>query len=113
MSEGGTKKSRLDSLEKSITEEQENWTALGISPQQVGADQFYLHSVSIALFRIIKDMLGVDEDEMNIILRETVLEQMQEMRENVEPQVRAARLSALQQAIVPQIIPPWQKGNGN
>lgn len=112
MAEAGTKKARLEHLSTLIDEETKNWEKLGVSTQQFKADEFFLHVQGKALFKVMVDLLGVDEDEANIIMREEILREMTDMREHITPQIEKARLAAMQDAVTPKIVMPWEKPNG-
>lgn len=121
MSEGGTIKSRLDKVSKELVDENKLWDEKGasISGWQMGQSEVYVRCEVLALAQIIRDKLGMSEDEMSLYLRIETLKFIQELRETLFPKIDEAKQQFLRQQIVEgihpnsnppvKIVPPWEK----
>lgn len=82
MSEGGSKKVRLEEVSKALEVELAEWHKNGIDPGnwRMATQELMVRCEVIALTKLIKEKLDIDEDEMNLMLKEVVLEQMKLLR---------------------------------
>jgi len=106
MSQGGTIKGKLDAVTKELDEEMEHWKEARLpSPDNIwrmNEDEFKHHCHLEAIIQIIKDKFEMSEDELNLYLRTTVLEEMRTIRQGAA----TLRRQALQQDILRGVLPP-------
>ena len=111
MSEGGTKKARLEALVQKVDEEEQRWRELGMhlnmmkyTPEEI----FMWKCMQQALVNCF--VKGKNEEiDLNIELKEVIVGTMKEIREAVEPQILEAKQVDVPR---PNVILPWKKGNG-
>lgn len=92
-------KARIKELNEQLGEELGNWNDLEVDPNTI-FEQSVFNPMNIAVWlRCLTTFLvdkGVieDEDEFIVFLKETMVKDLIMLREDVEPQIRAARLKA-------------------
>ena len=113
MAEGATLKSRLDTVTKELEEETAIWNKKNwaITNYRMGHAEFYVRCEVIAIYKLMKDKLGISEDEFTLYLRTAVLDQMREQRKMQEANESAAIRRRLTEGIT--IVPPKNLKNGD
>lgn len=104
MAEGGTIKHRLEEATEALEKEQEKWNELQITPHgyRMGDYEFYIRCEVLALTAIVREKLGISEDELTLKLRTAVREQMETMR----PAVLEQRKKQIEQQLTQGIFRP-------
>ena len=123
MSKSGTKKGRLEAIQKELEEEVKVWDKEGYSIGQIGHPPesiFQLKAQHQALINTLITLKVVDEEELNITFKTIILNDMKMIRENM---IEPAKKEALRQSIVdginfvppadvipdPRLKSPWEK----
>lgn len=111
VSEGGTKKARIEHLSEQLQAEEIAWAELGISLNQITFKGEELFLMQCKIQAMTNCMIEADMSELNLNyhMKEVLLESMRDIRTNIEPTVRQARLEQLQRNIVPKVQMPWEK----
>jgi hypothetical protein len=89
----GTQKTPLEKARLALEEEVGKWQKLGIdhnSTVHTASSLFDFKIKFMSFHKIVKEKLGITDEEVNLAYCEVMLEQMQELREHVEQQ-RAAQ----------------------
>lgn len=100
MAEGGTRKAQLAALDKELQNEQDEWVKAKLpNPGQLFRmnDQEFQHHCHVeTMLVILKEKLGMSDEELNLYYKRVVLREMEGLR------VIAAKLrsAALRQSIV-------------
>jgi len=85
MAEGGTIKARLDKVTKELEEESKLWAQARLPDSsqmfRMGDGEFQHHCHVETITRLLKDVIGIDEDQMNLTYREVVLGEMRTLRQ--------------------------------
>lgn len=98
----GTQKTPLDKATEALEEEVGKWQKLGIdhnSTVHTPASLFDMKIKFMSFHRIVKEKLGITDEELNIAYCQVMLEQMQELRAHVEEQ----RMAQEKIVAVPQL----------
>lgn len=82
MSKEGTTQARLDRATEALEAEMEEWKKanIDVGNWQMGPMQFYMVCQVKALYQVMRDILGVDNDLFTAVLREVTLEEMTNLR---------------------------------
>jgi hypothetical protein len=97
-----------------IQEETQKWNDLKLSLNQMqfsGSELFIMQAQLKAITNAIIEG-DLTEENLNLHVSMIMLDSMQTIREAIEPQIREARLAALQQQLTPKLQMPWEKPNG-
>lgn len=112
MTQEATLKSRIEKVSKELEVENDTWAKLKIAPggYRMNDAELYVRCEVIAIYKIMKDKLGISEDEFTLYLRTAVLEQMRELRKTHE----AARSQRVREELTRgiHIHPPKNLKNG-
>lgn len=105
----------LEQWDALILEEEEKWKELGVSLNSMQFQGSEIFALQCRLQAITNCIISgtLDEESLNLHLKCIIFESMEAIREGIEPQVRAARIQQLRKGIVPNIVMPWEKNNGN
>ena len=100
MSDGGTIKAQLESVTKELEEEYELWSKEKLPPTatifRMGDSEFQHHCHVEALTRIVRDILQVSQEQMDLIYRGVVLQELRTQRlaaVEVRAQMRRAQIT--------------------
>lgn len=103
MSEGGTIKGQLEQVERELQEEFKIWDSLGV----IIADTYrmnnteWIHHIGIMTAeRVIKEKLGLSNDEWQLFMKKTMLEEAKKFR----PIIEKARSDAIKRQIIDGVI---------
>jgi len=106
MSQGGTKRARIEKLNKDIDEEVTLWKEAQIAPEawQPGPMNFHYRCEFLTLSRLVQRHLELSDEDMNIVFKEVFLEQLRILR----PQAIEQRSAAIRAQIMAngRIAPP-------
>lgn len=99
---------RLASLSEQIEHEQEEWTNIGLPPiaqsYKQFFDPFYMMCSLIAINRVFIEILEVDQAEMDIRLREVLLNELKSWRKRLEQARNQAQADSIRQQITDGIF---------
>lgn len=98
--------------ERKIEEEEARWRHLGINLNQLtyaGSEIFAMQCKLQALTNIILEG-DMSEENMNLHLKMIIMTNLENIRENIEPQIAQAKL--MQGVHPPQIVFPWMRKDG-
>ena len=106
MADGALLKKRLEKVTKELDTEVALWNTKGwdASQYRIGSAELYVRCEVIAIYKVLKDKLGITEDEFTIYLRQAVLDQMKELRRVTDEAESAAIRKRLTDGI--HIVPP-------
>jgi hypothetical protein len=104
MSEGGTVKARLEKAEEALQAELKTWTELRLRPQgwRMGDEEFMFRCEQLTVAKLIKEKLGLTDEELQLEFKKVTLEQLQQLR----PQVVAQQAEIARAAIMAGIPKP-------
>lgn len=100
MSEGGTRAERLAAVDAELDKELDNWRAMQVNPGQywrMGNAEFNIRCEILALMEILKDKLGLEQEDFDLVFKRVCLEELRKMR----PEVQKQRREAIRNSIVP------------
>lgn len=98
------KKVEMPRTAMEIRNELNAWTRAGMQPEMVPHNVFNMDVQLFTLIRIVVEVLGVDQEEIDERYRKNLLDKLRVTREQNEDNVRRAR--ALQKITVPGQQPP-------
>lgn len=101
-----------EQLEDAWTVEAQHWAELGLNPaMNIQIDQFHLKFRFDMLFEFVREKLELDVDEFDRRVKQSMLMNMINLRQQHERQLLHARLTQGIQPPVPQmpILPPGTK----
>ena len=110
----------LEQLDEMVDAEEKKWKGLGIGLDNMnfgGAELFYLQCKVQALTNCILEQ-RFDHDFLNRNLKAIIVESMETIRENIEPQINQMRILAGVHAQglpddMKKIAMPWENPGGN
>jgi hypothetical protein len=113
MAEGGTTKAQLEKVTKQLEAEVKIWDDRNWNPGafRMGNAELYVRCEVIAIYKLMRDKLGITEDEFTLYLRTAVLESMQQLRKQNEEMQSAKLREDLTRGI--HIIPPKNLKSGD
>lgn len=93
----------LSDLDFKLQQEEKLWERDGINKSMLGFDLYMMNLKFVTLFKIISEKLDLSEEEMNLIFKETALEQLREDRKKL---VKAKKMANFALPQRPGIIGP-------
>lgn len=99
MSKGGTIKGQLERVDRELKEEFEIWDEMGViivNTYRMNQTEWHHHVALLACERLLKEKLGVTEDEWQLFMKKTMLDEARSFRKIV----KQAQSQALRSAIV-------------
>lgn len=106
MSQGGSRKVRIEELNKQIDAELKEWHKEGIDPSgwRMGGMEFLIRCENIAISKLLMEKFDMEQEDMDVYLKEVVLEQMKMLRpQAIEQKSKAMKEQILRGVIRPQI----------
>jgi hypothetical protein len=101
MAEGGTTKNQLETLEKQIEEELQEWSKAGLDVGNVNCITFIMNARIIALFDILEELADISVDKMTLLYNKVLLKELKETRAKIEPEFSQAKKQFLEQQLAP------------
>ena len=113
MAEGALIGKQVEKITKELDAEVELWKQKGwdVSQYRMGAAELYVRCEVIAIYKIMRDKLGISEEEFTLYLRKAVLEQMQELRKVTDDAESQKLREKLTRGI--HIVPPNNLKDGD
>jgi hypothetical protein len=97
---------RLEKATALLEAEQQLWIDNQIAPNswRMNDSEFYMVCQMIAMYRLMKDVLGIEEDMFTAVLREVTTEELGKLRDQILTLKRNELMSKLTEGI--QFTPP-------